>query len=63
VAFVLAGAGVIVAKHGNHGLSSSCGSEDVLKTLGVRVDLPTQGVAQYIEDIKVGFLYAPSFHQ
>lgn len=63
VAFVLAGAGATVAKHGNHGLSSSCGSADVLNTLGVRVDLPTQGVAQSIEDIRIGFLYAPSFHQ
>ena len=63
VAFVLAGAGVIVAKHGNHGLSSSCGSADVLNALGVRVDLPTSGVAQSIEHIKLGFLYAPSFHQ
>jgi anthranilate phosphoribosyltransferase len=63
VAFVLAGAGVVVAKHGNHGLSSSCGSADVLKTLGVSLDLSPQGVTQSIETTKVGFLYAPAFHK
>lgn len=63
VAFVLAGAGIMVAKHGNHGLSSSCGSADVLKGLGVSLDLSPQGVAQSIETTKVGFLYAPAFHK
>ncbi|AIF52341.1 anthranilate phosphoribosyltransferase [Pelosinus sp. UFO1] len=63
VAFVLAGSGVVVAKHGNHGLSSSCGSADVLTALGVRVDLPTEGIIQSVAAIKLGFLYAPSFHK
>ncbi|HWR30067.1 MAG TPA: anthranilate phosphoribosyltransferase [Negativicutes bacterium] len=62
VAFVVAGAGVSVAKHGNHGVSSSCGSADVLKALGIRIDLPAQSVAAIIEDAQIGFLYAPTFH-
>lgn len=62
VAFVVAGAGAAVAKHGNHGVSSSSGSADVLKALGVRIDLPAQNVASVIEDAQIGFLYAPTFH-
>ena len=62
VAFVVAGAGVSVAKHGNHGVSSSCGSADVLKALGIRIDLPAQSVAAIIEEAQIGFLYAPTFH-
>jgi anthranilate phosphoribosyltransferase len=62
VAFVVAGAGVSVAKHGNHGVSSSCGSADVLKSLGIRIDLPAQSVASIIEKSQIGFLYAPTFH-
>ena len=62
VAFVVAGAGVAVAKHGNHGVSSSCGSADVLKALGIRIDLPAQSVADGIESAQIGFLYAPTFH-
>jgi len=62
VAFVVAGAGVSVAKHGNHGISSGCGSADVLKTLGVRLDLPPRAVGEAIDTLQVGFLYAPAFH-
>ena len=62
VAFVVAGAGASVAKHGNHGVSSSSGSADVLKALGVRIDLPAQNIAAVIEDVHIGFLYAPTFH-
>lgn len=62
-AFVLAGAGMTIAKHGNRGVSSSCGSADVLTALGVRVDLAPQAVAQTIDEVGVGFLYAPVFHQ
>ena len=62
VAFVVAGAGASVAKHGNHGVSSSSGSADVLKALGVRIDLPAQTVASVIEDARIAFLYAPTFH-
>ena len=63
VAFVLAGAGVTVAKHGNRGVSSACGSSDVLTALGVRVDLPPECTAQAIDEIGIGFLYAPVFHK
>ncbi len=63
VAFVLAGAGLNVAKHGNRGVSSSCGSADVLKALGVELELPPQGVAEAIDTIGVGFIFAPRFHQ
>ena len=62
VALVVAGAGVTVAKHGNHGISSSCGSADVLRELGVSLELPPQSVAESIDKLKIGFLYAPVFH-
>lgn len=62
VAFVVAGAGVSVAKHGNHSVSSSSGSADVLKALGVKIDLAPQSVADVIEEAQIGFLYAPMFH-
>ena len=62
VAFVVAGAGASVAKHGNHSVSSSSGSADVLKALGVRIDLPAQNIASVIEDARIAFLYAPTFH-
>ncbi|MDR3588285.1 MAG: anthranilate phosphoribosyltransferase [Negativicutes bacterium] len=61
-AFVVAGAGVAVAKHGNHGISSSCGSADVLQSLGVRLDLPPRAVGKAIARLQIGFLYAPAFH-
>jgi len=63
VAFILAGAGLTVAKHGNTGVSSSCGSADVLKSLGIYINLPPEAVAAMINEINIGFLYAPSFHQ
>src|SRR5690554_1488130 len=63
VAFILAGAGVSVAKHGNRAVSSSCGSADVLEALGVRVDLPPSQVEEAVEKIGIGFLFAPLFHQ
>jgi len=62
VAFVVAGAGVTVAKHGNRSVSSSCGSADVLKSLGVRIDLPPDEVERCINELGVGFLFAPLFH-
>lgn len=61
-AFVCAGAGVKVAKHGNRAASSRCGSADVLEALGVRIDLPPDGVAACIDTAGIGFCFAPVFH-
>ena len=61
-AFVVAGAGVRVAKHGNRSISSRCGSADVLEQLGVRIDLPPGQVARSIEEVGIGFLFAPAVH-
>ncbi len=61
-AIVAAGAGVPIVKHGNRKASSSCGSADVLEALGVRVDLPPEEVCSIIEEIGIGFLFAPVFH-
>lgn len=62
VAFVVSGAGLKVAKHGNRGVSSSCGSADVMKALGVNIDIQSEKVEECIEKIGIGFLYAPLFH-
>lgn len=61
-AFVVSGAGLRVAKHGNRGVSSPCGSADVMKALGVNIDIEPKKVKECIERIGIGFLYAPSFH-
>ncbi|HLG22275.1 MAG TPA: anthranilate phosphoribosyltransferase [Candidatus Manganitrophaceae bacterium] len=61
-AFAVAGSGVTVAKHGNRSVSSSCGSADVLKAIGVRIDLPPDRVETCINEIGIGFLFAPLFH-
>lgn len=62
VAFVVAGCDVTVAKHGNRSVSGSCGSADVLKALGIQIDLPPDRVEGCINDIGIGFLFAPLFH-
>ncbi|MBL8023626.1 MAG: anthranilate phosphoribosyltransferase [Elusimicrobia bacterium] len=61
-AFVVAGAGFTVAKHGNRSVSSSCGSADVLEALGVKIDPPVSVVERCLKEIGIGFLFAPSFH-
>ena len=61
-AFVVAGAGEKVAKHGNRSASSQCGSADVLEELGVRLDLGPEQVAECIEEVGIGFLFAPLYH-
>jgi anthranilate phosphoribosyltransferase len=62
VAFVAAGAGLPVAKHGNRASTSQCGSADVLAELGLNLDLTPEQVGQCIDQIGIGFLFAPSLH-
>jgi anthranilate phosphoribosyltransferase len=62
-AFVVAGAGVRVAKHGNRSVSSLCGSADVVEALGIRIDLTPGAVARCIDEVGIGFLYAPLLHE
>lgn len=61
-AFVAAGAGVRVAKHGNRSVSSRCGSADVMEAMGVKIDIAAESVGQCIDEIGIGFLFAPTFH-
>jgi anthranilate phosphoribosyltransferase len=61
-AFVVAGAGLKVAKHGNRSVSSLCGSADVVETLGVNLQLSPPQVARCIDEVGIGFLYAPLLH-
>lgn len=61
-AFVVAGAGVAVAKHGNRKVSSQAGSADLLEALGVKLDLTPPAVAQCVRQVGIGFLFAPTFH-
>jgi len=62
VAFVVAGTGVKVAKHGNRSVSSQCGSADILEALGTRITVTPQQMGECIRDIGIGFLFAPALH-
>src|SRR5215510_12879634 len=61
-AFVIAGCGVPVAKHGNRGLSSQTGAADVLTALGIKIDLPPEAIGRSIREAGVGFMFAPAHH-
>ena len=61
-AIVAAGAGVYVAKHGNRGITSKCGSADVLEELGVKIGAGAETVAECIRQANIGFMFAPMFH-
>ena len=60
--FVVAGAGIKVAKHGNRAMSGSCGSADVLEALGVKIDLGADGVKRCLDEVGFGFMFAQVFH-
>ena len=61
-AFIAAGAGAAVAKHGNRCVSSRCGSADVLEALGVKTDIPPENAARCVDGAGIGFLFAPALH-
>ncbi|NPA16198.1 MAG: anthranilate phosphoribosyltransferase [Aquificae bacterium] len=61
-AFVVAGAGAKVAKHGNRSVSSKCGSADIMEAIGVNIEMPPEKAAQAIEEIGLAFLFAPIYH-
>lgn len=61
-AFVVAGAGVRVAKHGNRSVTSKCGSADVMEALGVNIDLPSARIADCLQQVGIAFLFAPAMH-
>src|SRR5947208_223688 len=61
-AFVIAGAGVRVAKHGNRSISSRCGSADLMESLGVKIALDPEEMSRAIREVGIAFLFAPAIH-
>ncbi len=61
-AFVVAGCGVTVAKHGNRSVSSKCGSADVLEALGIKLSTPPEIVEEAVQEVGIGFMFAPLYH-
>jgi anthranilate phosphoribosyltransferase len=61
-AFVIAGAGILIAKHGNRSVTSKAGSADLLEALGVKIDMAPQDVEKAVEKLGIGFMFAPTFH-
>ena len=61
-AFVVAGAGIVVAKHGNRAMTSKSGSADVLEKQGIKIDLGPEAVKRCMEEVGIGFMFAPRFH-
>lgn len=62
VAFVACGCGVCVAKHGNRAVSSSCGSADILEVLGININMNKEQIELCLNEVGIGFLFAPNFH-
>jgi len=61
-AFIVSAAGYTVAKHGNRAVSSHCGSADLLETLGIRIELSAEQVSRCLDEVGIGFIFAPLFH-
>ncbi|MBW2218647.1 MAG: anthranilate phosphoribosyltransferase, partial [Deltaproteobacteria bacterium] len=61
-AFVVAGCGITVAKHGNRSITSKCGSADLLEALGVKIDTDPEVTEEAVSEINIGFLFAPRYH-
>ncbi len=61
-AFVVAGCGITVAKHGNRAVSSSCGSADILEAVGVKINLSKEKIERALDEIGIAFLFAPNMH-
>jgi anthranilate phosphoribosyltransferase len=62
-AFVVSGAGIRVAKHGNRSVSSQCGSADVVEALGIRIEISPERIGRCIDEVGIGFLHAPLLHE